>query len=118
MDYEITGDLQLSIAPKNLNYYYYDLETILDVMFKTKDGKVVWLSSFAYSEPNFAGDYDEKYDYSINIKTNVIKSKEKYKIMILNGGIFESGSNSYELKEGEYHAGDVINVCALTNELK
>ncbi len=118
VDVKVTGDMQLSIRPKAINYGAFDLDETIDVEFITKSGEKVWLSSFAYSEPGLNGDYDENYDYSIKINTNIRKSKETYTLTVINGEIYDYSKISVIGNTKELHAGEDVNIVAPSGELK
>lgn len=118
LDAEITGDMQITITPKCTNYLACDPDEILNVTFITKDGTKVDSSSFKYSQPNYGGDEDPKYDESVYFEFGVKKSKEKYKLTVLNGEIFEDGTRNIIGNTDSYHVGDYIVVKALNDELK
>lgn len=118
LDVKITGDMQISITPKAVNYFFYDPGETIDVEFITKSGKKVWLSSLAYSEPDYGGEYDENYDYTIKITTNVRLSKETYTLTVINGNIYDYTEKNNYGSTKVFHAGEGVFISALNDELK
>lgn len=108
VDLKITGDMQITITPKMVNYGVFEKENYIDVEFLTKDGKKVWLHNQIPSQDEY-----------IHVEMNILKSKEKYTLTVLNGDIMEGdGKNrKFYSTPRQYRAGEETYVVAPNEEI-